>query len=299
MKILVCYHRSDFDGILSGLVIKTYYKPTDTVVMLGLEYGDVMPTVEQCLEYDWIYVVDFSFEILQAPELKPKLVWIDHHKSAIEKYDSTLLGIRIDGVAACRLCWQYIRNPDVICGRADYICRLVNEPLLLQMAGEYDVWDKRNPGVDALQQSLLLKSIPELEWHLSGWADPGAQEELNDECSGWVSEGKALLAYREVLNKLDIKRAYFRRWEGLSFLCFNGSGNSLTFKDHPLVSEADALLMWKYNGDKVTISLYHTEHNKIPDLSLIAKKFGGGGHKGACGFNLSTQDVFCFNSILV
>jgi len=38
---------------------------------------------------------------------RPGLVWIDHHKSAIEKYGATTPGYRIDGVAACRLAWQW------------------------------------------------------------------------------------------------------------------------------------------------------------------------------------------------
>jgi len=35
------------------------------------------------------------------------LIWIDHHKSAMEKWDNGPEGYRIDGVAACRLAWQW------------------------------------------------------------------------------------------------------------------------------------------------------------------------------------------------
>jgi nanoRNase/pAp phosphatase (c-di-AMP/oligoRNAs hydrolase) len=39
-----------------------------------------------------------------------------------------------------------------------------------------------------------------------------------------------------------------------------------------------------FDGQKYNVSLYHSPHNKQHDLSLIAVKYGGGGHKGACGF---------------
>jgi nanoRNase/pAp phosphatase (c-di-AMP/oligoRNAs hydrolase) len=47
----------------------------------------------------------------------------------------------------------------------------------------------------------------------------------------------------------------------------------------------DALLTFCWLKDKWRISLYHAEHRKDIDLSVIAVKYGGGGHKGACGFH--------------
>ena len=38
------------------------------------------------------------------------------------------------------------------------------------------------------------------------------------------------------------------------------------------------------NGKIWTVSLYHAKHNTGIDLSEIAKKYNGGGHRGACGF---------------
>lgn len=37
-----------------------------------------------------------------------------------------------------------------------------------------------------------------------------------------------------------------------------------------------------------TVSLYHAKHRTDLDLSAIATKFGGGGHRGACGFQCET-----------
>ena len=39
-----------------------------------------------------------------------------------------------------------------------------------------------------------------------------------------------------------------------------------------------------FDGKCWSVSLYHAKHRKELDLSLIAVKYGGGGHRGACGF---------------
>lgn len=140
-NIAIIYHDADFDGKLSNEVCLFHLNrlhPTATVHSYGWDYGRPVPddeqrthriTVEggsanttyQWEDYDVIYIVDLSVDELMArPELRDKIVWIDHHKSAIEKwvnqgdkkYGFQFKGYRIDGVAACRLCWQWFYDDD-------------------------------------------------------------------------------------------------------------------------------------------------------------------------------------------
>jgi nanoRNase/pAp phosphatase (c-di-AMP/oligoRNAs hydrolase) len=39
-----------------------------------------------------------------------------------------------------------------------------------------------------------------------------------------------------------------------------------------------------FTGSEWGVSLYHANHRKDLDLSEIAVRWGGGGHRGACGF---------------
>ena len=60
----------------------------------------------------------------------------------------------------------------------------------------------------------------------------------------------------------------------------------------------DALLKFNWTGLYWDVSLYHAKHRTDLDLSLIAAKYGGGGHRGACGFrigNLSGPATLPFN----
>lgn len=128
--IAIIYHDADFDGKLSNEVCRFHLSklyPGAAIHSYGWDYGRPVPVphgasegVDDFAAYDAIYIVDLSVDDLMArPELRSKIVWIDHHKSAIEKWDKPsgwdgeieFTGIRIDGVAACRLCWQWFTNP--------------------------------------------------------------------------------------------------------------------------------------------------------------------------------------------
>jgi hypothetical protein len=59
----------------------------------------------------------------------------------------------------------------------------------------------------------------------------------------------------------------------------------MTFKD-ALRPEHDACLAYFWNGTGWRFSLYHAAGKEHHDLSKIAVKYGGGGHRGACGFQV-------------
>lgn len=56
----------------------------------------------------------------------------------------------------------------------------------------------------------------------------------------------------------------------------------------------DACFCWRFDGQVVSVSLYGVAWKHV-DLSVIATKYGGGGHRGACGFRVSLAQL---NSIL-
>jgi nanoRNase/pAp phosphatase (c-di-AMP/oligoRNAs hydrolase) len=64
-------------------------------------------------------------------------------------------------------------------------------------------------------------------------------------------------------------------------------------KDIPQTGH-DALMGFYYNGNGWTFSLYHAKHRTDLDLSAIAVKYGGGGHRGACGFTTKSLESFSF-----
>lgn len=213
------------------------------------------------------------------------IVWIDHHKSSIESHPASIPGYRIDGVAACRLAWQWFSQRGVRsaeCGiplpdKAAFIERAVAEPLAVRLAGEYDVWDKRDPRAELFQHSLR-------SCDLSGYW-PNLLRNDEETVAMLLERGEALQYAQTRQNESIIRNIGFTfRWEGFTWLgCNHARFNSLLFTAG-VRPEHDALFGFKWTGKDWSVSLYHAPGKQHHDLSVIAKKYGGGGHRGACGF---------------
>lgn len=291
----VIYHSADYDGIFCWEIAKKFL-PKEETVFIGWNFGD--PKIHMP-ENGTVYILDLSPECLSSAVLTQeqvnRLIWIDHHKTSIEKYNEAIPGYRIDGVAACRLTWQWFASPKVgdigipviesLPTKQYFIDRKVDEPLSVQLAGEYDIWDKRNPWAEMFQYALRAV---EPDW--DKLLLPSSESESDAYTLDLVNKGEIVQRYSQNVDASICKhKTWLMEWGGLKFLCVNSARfNSLFFaaKDIPETGH-DALLGFCFDGKCWTVSLYHANHRTDLDLSEIAKKHGGGGHKGACGFTCS------------
>lgn len=276
MKNTVIYHRADYDGIFSREVARKFL-PADTV-FVGWDYGDEPPVTENGSQ---LYMIDISVEPLMT---YPGLIWIDHHKSAIEKYSHLKLnGYQIDGVAACRLAYQWFLNNLNLPNKNDFKNRDVQEPLALTLVGEYDIWDHRGDGNIELQFGLDSQSNLDFSLLLHEGS------EGRNYTQNLVAMGKAAMnCYAKRDSVIVLERSFVAEWEGLKFLVLNVprcNSNTFAARDLPETGH-DALMAFYFNGANWSFSLYHANYRRDLDLSLIASKHGGGGHRGACGFRL-------------
>lgn len=310
IKTTVIYHSADFDGIFSREIARKFLPDAE---LIGWDYGNPKLTVPE----GKFYILDLSPECLQ-PDVLPmadaqRMIWIDHHASAIAKFPAAFLGYRIDGVAACRLAWQYF-SPDfdgdgmVLPPKVDYVNRTVSEPYAVRLAGEYDIWDNRDPNADLFQHGLRSMdltgrwsdlftlnrklSIDEIENLIS----IGHQPDLASDGTNFpplvhtlLENGRCLQYAATNQNASIIKAAGFTiEFEGLKMLaCNNARYNSHLFTAG-IKPEHDALFGFAYRDGQWAVSLYHAPGKEHHDLSKIAVKYGGGGHRGACGFRAKT-----------
>jgi len=337
-NIAIIYHDADFDGKLSNEVCRFHLHrlyPDAAIHSYGWDYGLPLPEPVPYNEnypdersrywedYEAIYIVDLSVdELMKRSELRDNIVWIDHHKSAIEKWDATpsdaepkpeqFTGYRYNGVAACRLCWQWFtfqKGPNgdprtfpadmYLPTQQDFIDRRVSEPELIRLAGEYDIWDHRDPDGKALQ--FGLRALDQAQF-----ADLVEKQFVNS--GSEFDRGMAFIAIRTaVKNGYAIKSycdkqnaeysaafSHTIQFEGLTFCALNiGQRGNSDLVRGGLKPEHQAIFAWRYTGKEVLVSLYHAPGHEDTDLSKIAVKYGGGGHKGACGFrcNLAVVDL--------
>lgn len=313
MSTKVIYHRADFDGIFCREIARKFLPEAE---LIGWDFTDPEPYLSKD---DDLYILDLSVPSLME---HPKLIWIDHHKSAIDKYSNSIRGYRIDGVAACRLAWQFFQiytpGQDPLPGaefpvKDQYIQRTIEEPLAVRLAGEYDIWDRRDPNAELFQHGLRSReltaydwcsmlqldkklSIPEIEalidvGHTKGLLNPDGTTP-NPTVLGLLDAARVVQFVQRQSDKAAIEACgYDLHWQGLTFLAVNAGArgfNSFLFTAG-LKPKHDACLGWRMiRPGKYSVSLYHAPGKEQHDLSVIASACGGGGHRGACGFTCET-----------
>lgn len=295
MKTTVIHHSADYDGIFCREIARKFLPGAE---LIGWNYGD--PPV-RFPDEGQVYVMDLSPDCLtHTPQRAASdLIWIDHHKSAIEKFPAEILGYRIDGVAACRLTWQWFAANKHRNGWAanklpkvhDFIARTVTEPLSVRLAGEYDIWDKRDPDAELFQHGLKSRELRPQHWGALLSTD-------NSLSAGMVAtlfEGGRVLQFARANEYAEViqSQGFDLKFDGLTFLAC--CSHELDIRSHLFAAgikpHHDALLGFTFSGTDWRFSLYHAPGKEEHDLSKIAVAHGGGGHRGACGFRAKTFPV--------
>lgn len=316
-KTTVIHHSADFDGIFCREIARKFLPEAE---LIGWDFGDAPleipsgPIYVMDLPIDRVFGFDYSkVGNNRGPQHPTGLVWIDHHKSSIESHPTDIPGYRIDGVAACRLAWFYFtalerykkqtKTADFTwfqghypwATKQDFIDRKVCEPLAVRLAGEYDIWDKRDPNAEVFQFGLRSQELMPFHWStlldetvsptIQGTGMEATESELLTKAL--LNDGRMLQRYQQQTDASVVNyRSFLVEFEGLKFLALNTARcNSLTFaaRDIPETGH-DALMGFYFTGNEWKVSLYHARNRTDLDLSLLAVKHGGGGHRGACGF---------------
>lgn len=339
-KTTIIHHSADYDGIFCREIAKKFLPDAKVI---GWDFGDPPiaipdgPIYVLDLPVDRVFGFKFSNDLNDISKIvemfngtegikdfNSRLVWIDHHKSSIDSHPTDIPGYRIDGVAACRLAWQWFSlmqqtpNPEEfgLPFKEHYVDRKVSEPLAVRLAGEYDIWDKRDPRAELFQHGLRSRDLTN-DWGLmlspnrkmtvseiESLMDVGHDRDLlnpdgttdSPTVLGLLDAGRGIQYAQTKQNESIIKELGFTfQWEGLTFLaCNHARYNSFLFTAG-LNPEHDACFGFKFTGHcaggkpfmQWSISLYHAPGKEHHDLSKIAVKYGGGGHRGACGFQTS------------
>jgi hypothetical protein len=295
MKTTVIFHSADWDGQFCGQIARKFLPDAE---LIGWDFGDAPLPIPDGQMYvldlpaDRVFGLDFRKQEDRMKVDFERFIWIDHHKSAIDSHPEEIPGYRIDGVAACRLAYQWFAilkmtpNPEEI-GIPDkdhFIDRKVVEPLAVRLAGEYDIWDKRDPRAELFQHGLRSQELNDGDWEMLLNVDTeGKFGEVAVEVL--LAAGESIQYAKTKENESVIKELGFTfQWEGLTFLCCNAARYNSHLFTASLKPEHDACFGFKWTGRDWSVSLYHAPGKEHHDLLLIAVKHGGGGHRGACGF---------------
>ena len=286
--MMICfYHKGDLDGHCSGAIVRHKYPKAR---MIGIDYEDEFPWNEVKVGDD-VIMCDFSLPMDQMDRLRRTCVqvlegticdlkangfiWIDHHKTAIDKaleagFETP--GLRVVGKAACELTWEYFFPAPA--------------PLAVWLLGRYDVFDlDAHPDVLPFQYGMRGE-VTDPAVYDPVWKDLFAG---NSGITAAITKaGRRILDYQRGQDaKLMARHAFFTVLDDWVALAVNnGPGGSMKFEAwSPLGNYPSYALLISFARlpkKKWLVNLY-TYRDDV-DCGEIAKRHGGGGHRKAAGF---------------
>jgi oligoribonuclease NrnB/cAMP/cGMP phosphodiesterase (DHH superfamily) len=140
----ICFHHNDPDGHACGAIVR--YALGEAVTLIECDYNATSIPWDLVEQTEQVIVADFSFPVTDMQRLarNRELVWIDHHKSAIDEFAGIAdhwPGKRDVSEAACVLTWKYF-----------FPHRPVPKAVLL--VGDRDVWRWAEKDTGPFNESL-------------------------------------------------------------------------------------------------------------------------------------------------
>lgn len=279
------YHSSDLDGHCSGAIVKFFNPECE---LFPINYGQDFPW-DKISPGEKVFMVDFAlqpFEDMLKLNALADLVWIDHHQTAIldrDKYGEEFVGVQISGLGACALVWEEMTAKEI--------------PLAVKLLSEYDVWNHTDERTLPFQYGMrMLNTDPNNSylWPIlfAGDKKPDCYETVNQ----IIQDGSLIIRYEDQTNTKFCETYAFEtkmpvypcdNTTSLRAICVNkGLTNSKVFDSVWDPKKYDIMITFSrlplLPKHKWTVSLY-SDKDEV-DCGIIAKSFGGGGHKGAAGF---------------
>lgn len=309
------YHHNDDDGKCAAAIICQleiqHNVLSSNIICIEVDYTTKL-NFDKINIGDTVYFVDYSFssesninKLISIVRKGIKTIWLDHHKTSID--------IEMDLPKDVRDSYYFIRVLDtkycgsLICyaygcanGIADNIelnTSYENSPNFIKYIDSYDTWKHCMPNTLEFNCGMAFKNNDIKEYFNEVFVGSGYSifepSNIDDNIfiSNTIEKGTIAESYAKVINERDCnllgyhcdiilnKRQY-------RCLVLNRKGGSQLFGKR--INGVDIAISFSFNGEKFVYSLF--SEDKSVDCSEIAKLLGkytglgGGGHRGAAGF---------------
>jgi uncharacterized protein len=283
-RTILIYYHDDNDGCCAAAVAANYYDRNECAIkFVAVNYGKEAWNEEDIKTAEKVWLVDFASdrmdEFLKA--CGSKLIWIDHHKTAMEKFpdlwnSGNIPGIRSIEKAACVLTWEFTHPENL------------SPPAAVAYIGDKDMWKFEYAETKAFSAgfSLMVKTPDDTVWDLL------LGSEYRDAVDKMTSLGELLLEAQNYKIQKAFERGVDCIFHNLRARLVNTTGNISDLGEFIYKKpEYDIAIMWQAVEDMIIFSLRSDSGNaESPDCAEIAQQYGGGGHRNAAGFQKKNVD---------
>lgn len=274
-KVIIIYHANCPDGFSAAWA--AWKKFGKRAKYIPQEHHAPPP---EGLENADVYILDFSFskEITECIIKRAKsLTVIDHHitaKAVVESLDSYSFAINNSGAV---LSWKYFHPKKKV-------------PKLLLHVEDVDIWKFKLTNTKEITSAMSLYKMD-----FKAWSKLAKSLENSKTAKMIIEAGRAIIGFKNKIIEEIIDSAELVEFEGYKMLLASSPttihselGNALVKKMPPLG------IVYRRKGDSLKISL---RSDGTVDVSKIAQKYGGGGHKAAAGFQIGAGEPKPWNNI--
>ncbi len=256
----VIYHADCTDGF--GAAYAAWKQLGNRAEYHACKHGTPPPDVRGKV----VTILDFSFNnatTKQMIEDAESLIVIDHHKSAmVELHDITNTHFDMSKSGAM-LAWEFFHP-----GK--------EPPKFIQYIQDRDLWKWELPY--SKEFAAAFDMIPFEFEEFEKFEDDSVFDDA-------VKRGSYILAYSKTVVKKVCEKASNRKVDGKDVMVVNAS-HWMSEIGSRLAPDCDFAMIWYWDHEaretKVSLRAFHD----AVDVSEVAKKYGGGGHKKAAGFQL-------------
>lgn len=270
-NIVVIYHGDCPDGF--GGAWAAYKRFGDRAEYIPVHHG--LPPIAG-LENKEIYMIDITYPVDVVKDLiahNLRVTTIDHHITAEAAVKLTKdYSYAIDNSGSV-LAWKYFHKDEPV-------------PLMLQHIEDQDLWKFKLRDTHS-----IMAFIESFDYDFKLWdklvVDMGDDKKRNQ----FIEKGSLLVNYREEITKrLTEENKKLVEFEGHRVFAANAPSEFADSMAHSLYTERPPMaIIWSEAKDGVHVSL---RSDGSVDVSKMAQKFGGGGHKASAGFELSSINTF-------
>lgn len=291
-----CYYHTDADGLVAAFHVLKMWKCThpnyefNKYDFIRVDYSTNI-NVHEISQNENIFIVDFSFTpdvMREVLKITQNVTWIDHHISAIQRYENfeyDIPGVRYSGVAGCMLTWLYF-NQMTDMGKYEGspkeldLSMIEKAPLVTKLVANRDVWQfEKGDDTDLFTTSFCAMDIVNPN-------DPQLWELDSDDAytRNAIEEAVPMCRYKAVTHaRYANSRGFETVFEGYKTYALNiALVGSDVFDNLVNRDDYELFMIFLFNGTEFNYTLYPNREGI--SAAEIAMKYGGGGHVGAAGF---------------
>lgn len=268
-KTIVCiYHKDCVDGFAAAWVVRSRFP---NAVFHSATYGDDVPAVPPD---SVVYIVDFSFPMDKLVALCERVSMVhvfDHHASAIKRLTESdiecpeNLYLTLDVTkSGAGITWDTLRKG--------------HRPNFIKYAEDYDLWRFQYGDRTRNYQRYLAF----IGWDFGAWDDciRGAESDA-------MSNGALLRASDQRQMQWHLANTWRAvTFEGMRVALINTPRYMTSLVNNEIL-ESQPIVLSYYDMPEGRVYRINTHPDSGLDASVLAERYGGGGHKHAAGFRVA------------